>query len=42
MAEIRINGVVEISKRRLATDDRVDLYDDIIDFGSAQEYRRDY
>ena len=42
MAEMRINRVVEIAKRRLAIDDRVDLYDDIIDFGSAQEYRRDY
>jgi len=42
MAEIRINGVVEIAKRRLAADDRIDLYDDIIDCGSAQEYRRDY
>lgn len=42
MAEIRINGVVEIAKRRLAIDDRVDRYDDIVDFGSAQEYRRDY
>jgi hypothetical protein len=38
MAEIRINGVVEIVKRGLAIDDRVD----ILDFGSAQEYRRDY
>ena len=42
MAEIRINGVVEIAKRRLAIADRVDLYDDIVDFGSAQEYRRNY
>ena len=42
MDEIRINGVVEIVKRGLALDDRVGLYDDILDFGSAQEYRRDY
>ncbi|NQE44533.1 hypothetical protein C5S31_00745 [ANME-1 cluster archaeon GoMg2] len=42
MAEIRINGVVEIAKRRLAINGRVDLYDDIIDFCRAQEYRRDY
>ncbi len=42
MTEIRINGVVEITKRRLAIGDRVDIYDDIVDFGSAQEYRRDY
>jgi|GEM_PF-6149212 len=33
MAEMRINRVVEIAKRRLAIDDRVDLYGDIIDFG---------
>lgn len=42
MAEIRINGVVEITKRRLPIDDRVDIYDDIVDFGSAKEYRGDY
>ncbi len=42
MAEIRINGVVEIVKCRLAIGDRVDIYDDILDFGSAQKYRRDY
>ena len=42
MAEIRINGVVKIANRRLAMDDRVDIYDDMVDFGSAQEYRGDY
>ncbi len=42
MTEIRITRVVEIANRRLAADDRIDIYDDIIDGVSAQEYRRDY
>jgi len=42
MTEIRITRVVEIANRRLAGDDRIDIYDDIIDGVSAQEYRRDY
>ena len=42
MTEIRISGVVEITKRRPAIGDMADIHDDIVDFGSAQEYRRDH
>ena len=42
MTEIRISGVVEITKRRPAIGDRADIYDGIVDFGSAQDYRGDY
>lgn len=42
MTELRVNGVVEMVRRRRAIDGRVDIYDDIVDFGSAQEYRRNY
>ena len=38
MTEIRISGVVEITKRRPAVGDRADIYDDIVDFGSAQDF----
>ena len=42
MTEIRINGVVEMNKRRPAIGDRADIYDGMVDFGSAQDYRGDY
>jgi hypothetical protein len=42
MTEIRINGIVEITKRRPAIGDRADIYDGMVDFGSAQDYRGDY
>lgn len=42
MTEIRISGVVEITKCRLAIGDMADTYDGMVDFGSAQDYRGDY
>ncbi|MEA1905676.1 MAG: hypothetical protein U9N12_01805 [Euryarchaeota archaeon] len=42
MTEIRINGVVEIPRRRPAVGDMADIHDDRVDFGSAQEYGRKY
>ncbi len=36
MTGIRISGVVEMTRRRLAT------MGGMVDFGSAQDYRRDY